>query len=77
MTATVSKKVFQALSHKFQKVRENTRELLSISGYQTLGLDILQDTADMQEQGYNKLFLWIQAMCRRGNEQIGHEHVFL
>lgn len=55
---------FFAAFERLEKVRANARHMLSTSGQQTSGVDILHETSEILEASYERMFVWVQQQCR-------------
>jgi len=49
---------------RLEQVRANARHMLSTSGQQTSGVDILHETSEILEASYERMFVWVQQQCR-------------
>jgi hypothetical protein len=73
--STVDEHFFSAFE-RLERVRANARQMLSSSGQQTSGVDILHETSEIMEASYEKVFVWLQQQCRgsRTNAVIRASH---
>ncbi|CAE7447968.1 COG6 [Symbiodinium natans] len=55
---------FFAAFERLEQVRANARHMLSTSGQQTSGVDILHETSEVLEASYERMFVWVQQQCR-------------
>mmetsp|Transcript_4068 Transcript_4068/g.6798 ORF Transcript_4068/g.6798 Transcript_4068/m.6798 type:complete len:679 (+) Transcript_4068:23-2059(+) len=53
---------------RLEQVRSNARHMLSTSGQQTSGVDILHETSEILEASYERMFVWVQQQCRGPRE---------
>ncbi|CAK9003847.1 unnamed protein product [Durusdinium trenchii] len=55
---------FFSAFERLEQVRANARHMLSTSGQQTSGVDILHETSEILEASYERMFVWVQQQCR-------------
>jgi len=61
--SAIDEKFFSAFE-RLERVRANARQMLTSSGQQTSGVDILHETSEIMEASYEKIFVWVQQQCR-------------